>query len=41
MPPISLEYLDDEGHSRALRFTLEKDRGNFLSLLDTRNLFQG
>ncbi|HUX12303.1 MAG TPA: hypothetical protein VMW87_04705 [Spirochaetia bacterium] len=40
MPPITIEYLDEEGRSRSLRFTLEKDRENFLSLLDTRNLFR-
>jgi len=35
-----VEYLDDEGHSRTIRFTLERDRGNFLNLLDTRNMFK-
>lgn len=40
MPAVRLEFLDDEGRSRSLRFTLEKERENFLSLLDTRNLFR-
>lgn len=37
---IFIDYLDSEGRHQSLKFALEKDRDNFLNLLDTRNLFR-